>query len=91
MVYNFFDKKASGSAAKNKNMLDQELAEDLHKPIIRGFEKRKVYSSFIDNIWDADLADMQLLSKCNRGIRFLLCVIYIYIYIYIVNMHGLFI
>ena len=35
-----------------------EVAEELQKPIIRKFKKRKVYSSFIDNIWDADLADM---------------------------------
>ena len=38
-------------------------------------EKRKVHAAFKDNIWDADLADMQLLSKYNKGIRFLLCVI----------------
>ena len=34
-----------------------------------------MHSRFIDNIWGADLADMQLLSKFNKGIRFLLCVI----------------
>ena len=39
-------------------MENQELAEELHKPIIRKFEKRKVYSSFADNIWGADLADI---------------------------------
>ena len=49
-----------------------KLAEELHKPIIRKFKKRKVYSRFKDNIWDVDLADMQLLSKYNKGIRFLL-------------------
>ena len=37
--------------------------------------KRKVYSSFKDNIWGVDLADMQLISKCNKGIRYLLCAI----------------
>ena len=52
--------------------------EELHKRIIRKFNKRKVYSSFIDNIWGAYLADMQLISKFNKGFRFLLCVIYIY-------------
>ena len=52
-----------------------QLAEELHKPIIRKFEKRKVYSSFRDNIWGADVADMQLLSKFNKGFRFLLCII----------------
>ena len=39
---------------------------------------RKEYSSFKDNIWGADLADMQLLSKFNKGFRFLLCVIDIF-------------
>ena len=34
-----------------------------------------MHSRFIDSIWGADLADMQLLSKFNKGIRFLLCVI----------------
>ena len=56
---------------------NQKLAKELHKPIIRNFEKRKVHSSFIDNIWSADLADMKLLSKYNKGIH-LLCVLDIY-------------
>ena len=55
-----------------------ELANELHKPITRKFEKRRVYLTFKDNIWGADLADMQLLSKYNKGIRFLLCVIDIF-------------
>ena len=55
----------------------RELREELHKPIIRKFNKRKVESSFIDNIWGADLADMQLISTFNERSRFLLCVIYI--------------
>ena len=66
MVYKFFDKKSGGNL---------ELDKELHKPIIRKFNKRKVCSSFKDNIWDVDLANMQLLSKCNKGIRYLLCVI----------------
>ena len=52
-----------------------KLATELYKPIIRKFNKRKVYSSFKDNVWGADLADMQLLSKFNEGIKYLLCVI----------------
>ena len=52
-----------------------QLADELHKPIMRKCKKRKVYSSFKDNIWSVDLADMQLLSKFNKGFRFLLCVI----------------
>ena len=74
MVYKFFDSKVSGSGAKLIPESEQ-LANELHKPIIRKFEKRKVYSTFKDNIWGVDLADMQLLSKYNKGIRFLLCVI----------------
>ena len=58
MVYKFFDKKISGSGIKNENMSDQQLAEELHKSIIRKGKKRKVHSSFIDNIWVACLADM---------------------------------
>ena len=77
MVYKFFDSKVSGSGAK-LTLQNKQLAEEFHKPIIRKFEKRKVYSTFKDNIWGVDLADMQLLSKYNKGIRFLLCVIDIF-------------
>ena len=66
VLYKFFDKKSEGSGIIN-NKENIQLAEELHKPIIRKFEKRKVYSSFRDNIWGADLADMQLLSKFNIG------------------------
>ena len=68
---NFFDKTTSDSGIKIKNISDKELAEELHKPIIRKFKKRDVPSSFLDNIWAADLTDMQLISKFNKG--FLLC------------------
>ena len=60
---------------KNEIISNKELAEELHKPIIRKFEEWKVHALFIDNIWDADLAYMQLISKFHKGIRFLLCVI----------------
>ena len=73
MVYKFFDSKVSGSGAKLIPETKQ-LANELHKPIIRKFEKRKVYSTIKDNIWGVDLADMRLLSKYNKGIRFFLCV-----------------
>ena len=89
MVYKFFDskvaspdKKSVGSGAKCINTKitpqNEQLAEELHKPIIRKFKKRKVYATFEDNIWGVDLAGMQLLSKYNKGIRFLLCVIDIF-------------
>ena len=58
-------------------MSNKELVEELHKSIIRKFNKRKVDSSFIDNIWGAELADMQLTKKFIKGF-FLLCVIDIF-------------
>ena len=51
------------------------MANELHKPIIPKFKKRKVYSSFRDNISGVDLADMQSLSKYNKGNKYLLCAI----------------
>ena len=50
MVYNFFDKKSKGAGIKNEIKENQQLANELHTPIIRKFKKRKVYSSFKDNI-----------------------------------------
>ena len=55
------------------------MAEELRKPIIRKFKIRKVYSGFRDNIWGADLAGMQLISRFNKGFRFLMCAIDIFI------------
>ena len=69
-------------AVKNKTMQNKELAEELHKPITRKFEKWKVHSPFIDNIWGSDLADMQLLTKFNNGICFLLCLLIFMLSIY---------
>ena len=73
MVYMFFDKKSSGSAV---NKLNYQLADEFHKSIIRKHKKRKVYSSFRDNSWGVDLADMQSLNK--------------YKLIFLVKMSGLF-
>ena len=49
------------------------LADELHKPVIKKFNNKKVYSQFKDNIWGVDLADMQSLSRKNKGIKDLLC------------------
>ena len=93
-VYNVFDKKSSGAAAtrarsetlvtqdksaiKIEIISNQQLIEELHKPITRKFKKRKIYSFFKSN-----LVDMQLISKYNKGICFFisyfLCVVDIYI------------
>ena len=82
MVYQFFDKKSTGSGFKKlKNTAKPSssiLADELHKPIIRKFNKRKVYLQFKDNIWGVDLADMQSLSRKNKSIKYLLCAIDLY-------------
>ena len=62
-----YAKKIAGNGIKNVNISNKEL----HKQIIKKFKKQKVYSSFIDNIWGADLADMPLISKFDKRIRFL--------------------
>ena len=75
MVYEFFDENISNGTVKTEVISSKELAEELQKPIIRKSEKRKVHLPFIVNIWSADLADVQLISKFNKRFRFLLCVI----------------
>ena len=71
MIYIFFDKKSMGSGIM-KNCYSI-LGDELHKPVIKKINKRKVYSQFKDNIWGVDLADMQSLSKKTKGIKYLLC------------------
>ena len=85
MVYKFFDKKSTGvgiarDTTKSSSLARSSsiLADECHKPIIRKFNKRKVYSQFKDNIWGVDLADMQSLNRKNKGIKYLLCVIDLY-------------
>ena len=85
MVYKFFDKKSMGSGIKKDTTKSSSLersslilAGELHKPVIKKFNKRKVYSQFKDNIWGVDLADMQSLIKKNKGIKYLLCAIDLY-------------
>ena len=77
MAYKFFDKKTAGSGIKSMSQ-NKQLAEELHKIVIKKFQQIKVCSTFKDNICDADLVDMQLISKFNKGFRFLLCVIDIF-------------
>ena len=76
IVYKFSNKRTKGSGInlQNNSLNSEVLALELHKPIIKNFKRRKVYSSFKDNIWGVDLADMQLISKYNKGIGYLLCV-----------------
>ena len=73
IVYKFFDKNSMGSGITRDSSLI--LADELHKPVIKKFNKRKVYSQFKDNMCGVDLADMQSLSKKNKGVKYLLCAI----------------
>ena len=87
----FFNKRTKGSGINlQANSLNNELlAEELHNPIIKNFKRRKVYSSFKDNIWGVDLADMQLISKYNKGIRYLLCVIDLFSrYVWVISLKN---
>ena len=77
MVYKFFDKETSGCAVKSEIMPNQEFAEELQKPLLEN-SKNENYSSFIDNIWGSDLANVQLIRKFNKGICFSICVIDIF-------------
>ena len=93
MVYKFFNKNSAGGGIVKENGNDKSNNDNdndnndikqndikqnnITQTIIRKFKKRKVYSGFRDNIWGVDLADMQLISKFNKGFRFL-CVIDIF-------------
>ena len=57
----------------NLYQITDELVYKLHKSITSKFKRRKVFSSFKDNTYDLDLTDMQLISKYNKGFKFLLC------------------
>ena len=76
-------KKTPGSGIKN--IPNKQLSEELHKSIVRKFNKRKIHSPFADNILGAYLADMQLTSNSIKDLDF-----YYVLLIFIVNMHGLF-
>ena len=78
MVFKFLNSKSKGSGLKENledSVKNSQLADEVHKPIVRKFKKGRVYFSFKDNIWGVDLANMQLISKHNKVIRYLLCVI----------------
>lgn len=59
----------------SKNIWTDDLARELHKPVKRNFQRRKVIANGIDDIWSADLVDMQWASRENKGIKYLLNVI----------------
>ena len=65
MVYKFFDKKTVSRISVN-----EQLGEELHKPVIKTFKRRKVYARFKDKIWEADLAEMESLSRNNKRVTY---------------------
>ena len=71
-------------------MPNNQLVEELHKSIIRKCKKQRVHSSFKDKIWGAYLADMQLISKYNKGFRFLLLLLIFLVNIHVVTMRKIF-
>ena len=77
----FFNKKTSGGAVKSEILSNHQLSKELHKPIIRKFEKQKLHSSFTYNIWGTDLEDIHLIKDFD---------FYYFLLIFIVNMHRLF-
>ena len=70
MVFKFFDKKTWASKSVN-----EELAQDLHKIVIKTNLKNQVYARFKEHIWASDLAEMESLSSFNHGVKYLLYVI----------------
>ena len=84
MVYKFFDEKSKGSGVNIEVKHNEQLAVNLHTPIIRNLKKRTVYLGFKDNIWGADLGDLQLISKLIKDLDFFYVLL-----IFLVNMLGL--
>ena len=78
MVYTFFDKKAGSEISVN-----EKLAKELHKLVIKNMKRRKSYAWFKDNIWAEDLAEIESLSSKNKNVKYLLCVMDVF-----TNMHG---
>ena len=66
MVSKLSNKKAGSGVSVN-----EQLAEELHKPVIKNFKRRKVYAKFKDNIWAADLAEMGSLSSKNKNVKYM--------------------
>ena len=81
IAYKFFDKKSSESnvaallVKKTATEPNDQLPNELHRQIIKQFTRTKIDSSYGGNIWDVDVADMQYLSKYNKGIKYLLCAV----------------
>ena len=69
MFYTFSDKKTGSGMSVN-----EQLVEELHKPVMKKFKRRKVYARFKDNIWAADLVEIGSLCSKNKNVKYLFCV-----------------
>ena len=69
LAYKVFNMEAGSGTSVNEG-----LAEELHKPVITKFKRRRVYARFEDNIWAADLAEMGSLPSKNGRVKYLLYV-----------------
>ena len=69
MIYNFLDQKT-----RSETSLTEQLVEELHKPVIKKFKRRKIYARLKNNIWAVDLAEMRSSSSMNKNVKYLLCV-----------------
>ena len=86
-AHKFFDKKIKSGAigtSKAGISVNEELSDELHKPVIKKFKRQKVYSRFIGNIWPVDLAETKSLSSKNENVKYLLFVID-----FLLNIHSL--
>ena len=75
MVYKFFHKKKGSGVGVSVN---EQPPKKLHKPVIKKLKRRNVNARYKDNIWVADLAEMDSLSSKNKNVKHLLCVIDIF-------------
>ena len=73
MFYKFFDQKTGSGVIVN-----EQLAEEVHKPVIEKFKRRKIYARFKGNISATGLAEMGSLSSKNKDVKYVLCVIDIF-------------
>ena len=67
-----------GHPVKKYIKFTNELAEEVYKPVTRNFQRMRVNVNSIDEIWAADLIDMQAFSNDNNGIKYLLTAIDIF-------------
>ena len=73
-----FDVKRKHHDGQGVPAMSEELAEELHKPVRKTFRKRRVISKHVDDVWAADLVDMQYYSRTNKGYKYILMIIDIF-------------